>query len=201
MKKTFTIIAISILFTVCNASATTVIIQAIGTTSVNEGFSPQIANAVCGDTIRWVLVSGTHTTASTSIPSGASSWTSNNISISGYIYVVTEAGTYNYTCHPATGGHMDASIVVTCTTDIPNLPHSNLSNVFPNPSNGKLTVDIKDGSNCSFEIYNVVGRIIFQSQLTNNITEVDINIPNGIYYYELKSETKIIGKGKLAIQN
>ena len=88
MKKTFTIIAISILFTVCNASATTVIIQAIGTTSVNEGFSPQIANAVCGDTIRWVLVSGTHTTASTSIPSGASSWTSNNISISGYIYVV-----------------------------------------------------------------------------------------------------------------
>lgn len=201
MKKTITIIAVAIVFAFCKVNATTIIIQAIGTTAANEGFSPQAANAVCGDTIRWVLVSGTHTTASTTIPSGASPWTSGNITVSGYTYVVTVAGTYNYTCHPASGGHMDASIVVTCATGVPSLSKENVSTVFPNPSNGKLTVDIKDNSNCSFEIYNVTGARIFQSQITNSITETDIYIPNGIYYYELKSETKLIGKGNLVIQN
>ena len=201
MKKSITIIALAILFGVFEASATTITIQAIGTTSSNEGFSPQVANAVCGDTIRWILVSGTHTTASTAIPPGASSWVSNNITISGYIYVVNVAGTYNYTCHPQNGGHMDASIVVTCATDINSILETNTSLVFPNPSNGKLTVDIKEATNCIFEIYNVIGEKIFQSQIENSITETEINVPDGIYYYELKSETKLIGKGNLVIQN
>ena len=201
MKKSITIIVLTILFGVFEASATTITIQAIGTTSANEEFSPQVANAVCGDTIRWILVSGTHTTASTTIPPGASSWTSNNITTSGYIYVVNVAGTYNYTCHPQNGGHMDASIVVTCATDINSLPETNKSSVFPNPSNGKLTVDIKETTNCIFEIYNVIGERIFQSPIENSITETEISVPNGIYYYELKSETKLIGKGNLVIQN
>ncbi len=201
MRKTITFISLAILFAVCHSNATTITIQAIGTTSANEEFSPQVANAVCGDTIRWVLVSGTHTTASTTIPSGATSWASNNISVSGYIYVVNVAGTYNYTCHPATGGHMDASIVVTCATEIPSLSNATKPIVFPNPANGKLMIDIKDDTNCSFEIYNMIGELIFKSQIKNPITEAEINVPNGIYYYELKKETKLIGNGNLVIQN
>jgi plastocyanin len=200
MKKTFTFICLAILFTAFHSKATTVIIQAIGTSSSNEIFSPEVATAECGDTIRWVLVSGTHTTASTTIPQGATPWVSGNITVSGYIYVVTVPGTYNYTCHPQTGGHMEASIVVTCTSGVPSVSNENMSSVFPNPSNGNLTVDIKDVTNCSFEIFNVSGERIFQSQLTSPVTETDLNIPNGIYYYELKSETKLIGKGRLVIQ-
>jgi plastocyanin len=201
MKKLITIITLSIFSMVFNANATTIIIQAMGTSTATDAFSPQVANAVCGDTIRWVLVSGTHTTASTTIPAGATPWASPNITLSGYIYVVTIPGTYNYTCHPQNGGHMDASIVVTCTNDIPSLTDKNNAAVFPSPSNGKLTVELKELTNCLFHIYNVTGERIFQSSIHSAITETEINVPDGIYYYELKSETKLIGKGTLVIQN
>ncbi len=201
MKKLITIIALAILLAVFKVNATTITIQAIGTTSANEEFSPQVANAVCGDTIRWVLVSGTHTTASTAIPPGATQWASNNITTSGYIYVVTVAGTYNYTCHPQNGGHMNASIVVTCTNDISTLSEKSSFSVFPNPSTGKFTIDIKENTNSLFEIYNVFGERIFQSTVANSITETELKVPNGIYFYKLKSETKLIGKGTLVIQN
>jgi plastocyanin len=202
MKKLSTIIVFAILFLVSKANATTIVIQAMGTTSANEQFSPQVANAVCGDTIRWVLVSGTHTTASTTIPAGATPWASNNLTTSGFIYVVTVAGTYNYTCHPQNGGHMNASIVVTCsTTEIPSLPEKNTFSVSPNPSNGNFTIDIKENTNCLFEIYNVVGRKVFQSTIANSISQNELIVPNGIYYYNLKSESKLIGKGTLVIQN
>lgn len=201
MKKT-TILLTIITFAILNhLKATTVIIQAMGTTSANEQFSPQVANANCGDTIRWVLVSGTHTTASTSVPAGAATWTSGNITTSGFIYVVTVAGTYNYTCHPATGGHMDASIVVQCSTGIPSLSNEGHTAVFPNPTNGKLTIDIKESPKASLVVYKTTGEKVYQSQLTNTITEADLNIQNGIYFYQIESETKLIGKGKLVIQH
>ncbi len=200
MKKTSLIIAIIMFATFFSVKATTIIIQAFGTTSANEGFSPEVANANCGDTIRWVLVSGTHTTASTSVPPGAATWASGNITPSGYIYVVTVAGTYNYTCHPSSGGHMNASIVVQCTSNIPSLSDLASQVVYPNPSNGKLIVDVKDNSDCSFVVYNSVSEKIFESRLTGPVTETDLNLPNGIYYYQLHSESNLIGKGKLVIQ-
>lgn len=200
MKKTSLVIAIIMFATFFSVKATTIIIQAIGTTSANEEFSPEVANANCGDTIRWVLVSGTHTTASTSVPPGAATWASGNITPSGYIYVVTVAGTYNYTCHPSTGGHMNASIVVQCTSDIPSLTDLGNQVVYPNPSNGKLIVDVKDNSDCSFVVYNSLSEKIFESRLSGPVTETDLNLPNGIYYYQLHSESNLIGKGKLVIQ-
>ncbi len=202
MKKSTYIITlgIALFFAVSNANATTIIIQAIGTSSATYAFNPQIANAVCGDTIRWVLVSGTHTTASTIIPGGATPWSSPNITAAGYTYVVTVAGTYNYTCHPSTGGHMDASIVVSCSTGLPSLFSSNFVEVYPNPSNGKFRVEMKNGTTSFFEVYNITGEKIFQSQFLNLQTEIDLNIPDGIYFYALKSEEqKIIGEGKLVI--
>ena len=203
MKKlnTIFVLAIATLFSIVNANATTVIIQAIGTSSATDVFSPQTANAVCGDTIRWVLVSGTHTTASTNIPSGATPWTSGNITASGYIYVVTVEGNYNYTCHPATGGHMNASIVVTCGTSVPAINNKNFNAVYPNPSNGKITISLNSAAYGLLEIYNVAGEKIFQSQLTNPVTEEDLSLPDGIYFYELKSEKQsVIGKGNLILQ-
>jgi len=165
-----------------------------------EQFNPQIAHAVCGDTIRWVLVSGTHTTASTTIPIGATPWSSGNITVSGYIYVVTVPGIYNYTCHPATGGHMNASIVVTCATGVRSLSNVNASKIYPNPSNGKLTIEMNDPTKGLLEIYDVAGKIIFQSPIINPMSEIDLNLSDGMYFYALKSEQIIIGKGNLVIQ-
>lgn len=40
----------------------------------NFQFSPATTNAVVGDTILFIWISGTHTTTSTSVPLGAASW-------------------------------------------------------------------------------------------------------------------------------
>ena len=181
MRKTFIVIAITILATVFHVQANTIIIEAMGTTSATEQFSPEVATANCGDTIRWVLVSGVHTTASTSVPTGAATWASGNITTSGFIYVVTQAGTYNYTCHPANGGHMDASIVVQCTSNITSLSGQNNYSIFPNPSQGKLAIDLKEESECSFVIYNSVGEKVFSNRISSSLSETDLNIPS-VYF-------------------
>jgi plastocyanin len=79
----------------------------------NFQFTPaSLPNVSPGDTIRWEWVSGTHTTTSTTIPSGAMTWdqpidASNTV----YEYHSTITGTYNYFCmhHPS----MVASFTVT----------------------------------------------------------------------------------------
>jgi plastocyanin len=78
-------------------------------------FTPANLNVNVGDTIKWTWVSGDHTTTSTTIPSGATSWnapmTSDNTT---FLYKITEAGTYNYKCIP----HASFGMVGTITASI-----------------------------------------------------------------------------------
>ena len=70
----------------------------------NFAFTPISFDVAIGDTIRWTLVEGTHTTTSTSIPVGATPW---DYTFSGvgdtFDYVVMVAGVYEYYCvfHPS----------------------------------------------------------------------------------------------------
>lgn len=114
------------------AMATVVTITSVSTPS--EGFSPNSFTISCGDTVAWVNGNGIHTTASTSVPSGASTWTSGDLNSTPYYYIPTVAGTYNYTCHPTSGGgHMDASFTVTCVAGVEDYNLKSIS-VYPNPS-------------------------------------------------------------------
>jgi len=80
----------------------------------NNFFSPSnINNVQIGDVIRWVWVSGVHTTTSTTIPVGAAPWDSPITSGSPtYEYTVTVAGSYNYVCTPHAGMGMVGSFTV-----------------------------------------------------------------------------------------
>lgn len=67
----------------------------------NFTFTPDSLTMNLGDSIEWVWVSGTHTTTSSSIPSGASSWDEPISSTStSYLYVPSDTGTYEYVCTP-----------------------------------------------------------------------------------------------------
>src|SRR3954453_22672152 len=76
----------------------------------NFSFSPStIDNVFVGDTIRWVWVSGSHTTtcdpatqgAGNSLPAGAATWNSPmDVTNPTFDYVVTVAGDYKYFCIP-----------------------------------------------------------------------------------------------------
>jgi plastocyanin len=89
-------------------------------------FAPSsISNVNVGDTIRWVWVSGVHTTTSTSIPAGALTWDQPiDATNTFYEYHATVTGIYNYYCmhHPTT---MIASFTVIGTTPTLNVTPSN----------------------------------------------------------------------------
>src|SRR5437773_315381 len=71
-------------------------------------FSPAtISDVVVGDVIKWIWVSGTHTTtcdpdieSTNSLPAGAATWDASITSGSTtFQYTVTVAGVYNYFCN------------------------------------------------------------------------------------------------------
>lgn len=185
MKKIYFIASLSLvaLFGTSSVHATIHIINAQGTNSLSNAFVPNVTNAVCGDTIKWVLISGTHTTASTSVPVGATPWLEANITPSGFMYVVTVAGTYNYTCHPGGGGHMDASIVVSCPAGIPS-NNDVILNVYPNPASQSITIEnpLFDGGEYQLYLTNMLGEIIISTNANTQKEMIDISsIPNGSY--------------------
>jgi len=84
----------------------------------NFQFTPASLNANVGDTIKWVWVSGFHTTTSRTIPGGASAWDETMSSGSTtFSYKITTAGTYNYVCIPHEDGGMIGTI--TASTVLP----------------------------------------------------------------------------------
>lgn len=74
----------------------------------NYYFNPNTLNVEVGDTVKWIWVQGSHTTTSTTIPSGAATWDHPiNSGSTSYSYKVTVAGTFNYKCTPhAAMGHL-----------------------------------------------------------------------------------------------
>lgn len=83
----------------------------------NYTFSPSdLSGVIVGDTIRWVWVSGSHTTTSTTIPVGAATWNSPiSSTVTSFEYKVTLPGTYNYKCTP----HANMGMVGTFTATSP----------------------------------------------------------------------------------
>lgn len=69
---------------------------------INAGgtsFSPNSVNAHIGDTVKFIWSSGTHTTTSTTVPTGAATWDAPlNASSTTFIYIISVAGSYNYKC-------------------------------------------------------------------------------------------------------
>lgn len=128
MKKLFLLFSFLVSFIfVVPANCTTININVS-----DFSFSVVSFDAVIGDTVKWTLVSGTHTTTSTSVPSGAATW---DYSFTGvgdsFIYVIAIAGIYEYHCsfHPTT-------MIGSFSTSVP-LP---FSEEFDFPANDNITM-------------------------------------------------------------
>jgi len=80
--------------------------------------------------------------------------------------------------------------------------------IYPNPTSGAFTLSYNSQLsilNSQFKIYDVTGREVYSqpSRLNRDNQESTIinvsNLSNGIYYWEMKSNNGIEGKGKLAV--
>jgi hypothetical protein len=76
--------------------------------------------------------------------------------------------------------------------------------IFPNPSNGQLTLQHKSENTekIVWELYNNMGILIYQKtiQSTNNQENINIDyLLDGMYFWHLKSKEKIVQSGKLLL--
>ncbi len=106
MKKIILLFSFSLSVIAVSATMHTV-------TVANFHFTPTALTVTVGDTISWEWVSGSHTTTSLVIPTGAVPWDSDiKSSHPNYLYRVTVAGNYSYECTPHGSMGMTGTVTV-----------------------------------------------------------------------------------------
>lgn len=177
MKKIYTYFFLLSIFCATNASATLWQVSVL-----NSSFSPNtLPNVVCGDTVAWVLSSVlSHTTTSTTIPAGATSWNAPiNSSTPAFAYIVPNfAGVYNYVCTPH---GFTGSFTVTCSVGIDQAQQKIASLVYPNPFSSKLTIT-NHGAD-AFRITDVTGQVVAAKTLSADEAEINLDgLEPGVYF-------------------
>lgn len=173
-----------------SANATIIVV-----TQQGNSFSPSTFNASVGDTVRWVWTSGSHTTTSTQVPGGASSWDSElSSTVQQFDYVITVAGTYNYVCVPHQSLGMVGSFTATGSLGLNNkTAKNNTVQIYPNPAKetAELRLTSDKSSRGTLTIYDLLGNQVSNSAVVvkngqNNIAiPIDKLLP-GVYFVELK---------------
>lgn len=189
----FNLIIAGIFLAGVTAYSSTTTIQASG-----FSFTPSQVTVNIGDTIKWVWVNGTHTTTSTSVPAGATSWDAplDNTHTS-FIYVTLVSGLYNYDCTY----HSSLGMTGTITVNPVGIKHISgsipekfyLYQNYPNPFNPSTTIkfDLPSSGEVSLIVYGVTGEKV--TALVNQHLEAGnysadwqaSNYPSGIYFYRL----------------
>lgn len=148
-------------------------------------FSPSTLTVALGDTIMWTWSSGTHTTTSTTIPSGATSWNANiNSSSTTFIYVPTMAGTYNYQCTFHVSMGMTGSFTVN-TTAVPAVNNSlAVVNLYPNPASNTLHISMPlNSKSIQVAVSDMEGKKMFSGTYKTQDIDIDLShFANGVYF-------------------
>jgi plastocyanin len=193
LKFTFILVGI-FLISFSKATIITVTVQ-------NISFSPATFTAVVGDTIQWVWASGTHTTTSLTVPTGANSWdnpmTSSNKT---FQYIITTPGSYTYWCAIHTT-MMEGSFTVD-PVGIPVVSNSKVvATLYPNPASNVLNIKLAVTSpNNEFVITDITGKEITRTTLLNVDNSIDVSTwKKGVYLYQLKYNSENL-KGKFEVQ-
>lgn len=149
------------------------------------------ASVLCVGSSATLTASGANTYSWTGVGSGAS-------------IVVSPTTTVTYTVEGTdVNGCTDTisiqQVVSTCT-GIQNIPaNSNGVSVYPNPSNGLITLIVTDATKAmSFEIYDAVGKQVVLKEVTTNETQINLSeLANGVYSFRLVSTNGFVSQGKL----
>ncbi|MEP6596586.1 MAG: T9SS type A sorting domain-containing protein [Ginsengibacter sp.] len=199
MKLTTTLKAIIVML-VCMASFNLKSSATTFTVNVaNFQFSvTDIPNVVVGDVIKWVWVSGTHTTTSTAVPAGAGTWDAGiSAGSSSFQYTVTIPGTYSYMCsiHPSMTATFTASNVVPVRFSDFNIVNENNKAVLKWITQSEENVDYfsvqksKTGSD-----FIEIGKVpaAGHSSIVRSYSYTDLNLSSTdkFYYYVIASVDK-----------
>lgn len=156
-------------------------------------FSPTNFTISLGDTVLWMWESGVHTTTSTSIPAGATSW--DEIMNSGnttFMYVPAVVGTYDYKCTPHAPS-MVGSFTVISSTGLKEISANRKLNISPSIGDGvfKIEDERRIGEDAILSVFNLNGQLILKKSLKESSEIVDIRgEASGFYTIQLNTSEK-----------
>lgn len=185
MKKLYTLVFALMLAAGAQATIHTVQVA-------NNSFTPAAFSAVVGDTVRWVLAAGMHTTTSASIPASASAWDQTLSSVGQtFDYKIMVAGNYGYVCnfHPGMAGGFSATSSTGVTESGLNVAFT----AYPNPFKDKVTITHSGIDHIN--IFNMTGSKISSVEVsaydTKTVLELS-TLPAGVYFFSTMKEGTIV---------
>jgi len=194
MKKIYKTILLSIGLLLSGYSFATVHIVSVQSSQ----FSPSSLSVNVGDTVKWVIAVGSHTTTSTSIPPGANTWNNPiNNSNPEFEYPVTVEGTYDYKCNP----HGFTGQFVAINTNIKTpIAFAGFSLSMVRPSVYNVSYTLNRSSEVKISLYDVTGKSVkvfftskqFAGDYTNTYFLEDIQ--KGVYIIEMLIDNQRLSK-------
>jgi plastocyanin len=170
---------------VAMATTHTILVGNAGTNT----FSPDSINVFVGDTMKFVHASGSHTTTSDTIPTGASPW---SIAISTastqFNYVVTQPGCYHYRSTAAGDSAMTGVFCAAINTAVNNIDPAEVVGFTPNPSTSLVKVHVT-AAEAMVQLYDITGRNVTPAttRINNDITMPVAELPSGMYLLTIKN--------------
>jgi plastocyanin len=159
----------------------------------NDVFAPASVTIHLGDTVMFMWVVGTHTTTSTTIPSGAVSWDNPmDAAHTMFTYVPAVTGTYNYQCtfHVAMG--MVGSFTVIPPTGVQQVTTGQFL-LYPNPVSGTVHMSFTDThSPVNIQVSDVTGKEIMKTSFNSaNTISLDLSaFGTGMYFIKAEQNEK-----------
>ena len=77
-----------------------------------------------------------------------------------------------------------------------------INRIYPNPNNGNFTIEYNLQSAGTFNLYDILGQLVFRDILPGVTGKQNINILNlnsGIYFWEIATGSRVAANGKVAI--
>ena len=123
-------------------------------------------------------------------------WLLNNEIIIGAnenFYLPTEQGTYSLSLFDEWGCEYRSNEIIYNLSDLDQIFSQNLL-VYPNPSNGRVTLSIdKNFNQAIVEVFNLHGKKVFNKLLYENYSSLDLQeLPKGIYYLSVQIDNKYL---------
>ncbi len=74
-------------------------------------------------------------------------------------------------------------------------------NVYPNPAKDVLNIEVAKGLEATIEILNTLGQLIREEDLIQNKKEINVkDLPEGIYFLQIKREGKVLINKKFVVE-
>ena len=158
MKKVYkALILIMLSLTVSFANATMHLVNV-----QDYSFNPASIAVTVGDTVKWIWISGVHTTTSTAIPLTADGWSQPiDQNHANYSYVITMPGDYFYQCNLHVSMGMTALISAT-VTGLSTVNNSSQVTILGNIIHNELKIksQLQPGSQLNVRLVDLTGRLV-----------------------------------------